>query len=247
MEHAQEIVDRGARRARHHRDAPGQEGQLPLPRRIEESLRLEARAQLLEGDLQGAGAQRLEGIAHDLVTPLRLVEREPAADQHRETVLHREAEPARLAREEHRVDAGVLILEREVQVPTRRSTQIRDLSLDVEIAEAAFEDALHLAGQLADRVDALRGRRRLGLAEPRREEIELTRGAPLGDVVVGLLPRKSRRKAFRHYSASRGVEPPESLSSHRLAFCASSSEAGSVSAAIRKERRARSGSESLAT
>ena len=218
VQHAQEIVDRGARGAGHHRDAAGQEGQLPLPRRIEESLRFETSAHLLEGDLQGAGAERLEGIADDLVPALRLVEREPASDQHRESVVDGEAEPARLAREQHRVDAGVLILEREIKVPARGPAQIRDLPLDVEAREAPFEDALHLPGQLADRVDPLRGRRRLRLAGAGREEIELACGASRGRLVLGLLPWKARRKAFRHYSTSRGVEAPESLSSHRLAF-----------------------------
>ena len=175
MEHPQEIVHGGARGAGHDGDASRQERQLPLPGRIEKTLRLESRPELLEGHLQRAGAERLQGIADDLVPPLRLVEREPASDEHRETVLHCEAQSPRLAGEEHRVDAGVRIFQREVEVSARRTAQVRHFSLHLEIAEPAFQDPLHLPGQLPYGVDALRGSSRLGLAGLRREQVDLTR------------------------------------------------------------------------
>ena len=140
VQHAQKIVDGGAGGARDHRDAPGEERQGPLARGIEEPLGLEARLELLERDLQRARPERLEGIADELVLALRLVEGHPSPDEHREAVLHGEAEPPGLAREQHGADARVGVLEREVEVAAGRPAEVGDLAAHVQRREPALEE-----------------------------------------------------------------------------------------------------------
>src|SRR5439155_1515993 len=83
VQHAEEVVHRGARRAGDYGDPHGQEGEPPLAGGVEQAFRLEPRLELFEGDLQRAGAERLDGIADELVLPLRLVEGHPSPDEHR--------------------------------------------------------------------------------------------------------------------------------------------------------------------
>src|SRR5207253_6810184 len=148
----------------------------PLAGGIEQAFRLETRLELLEGDLQGARPERLDRIADELVLPLRLVEGHPSPDEHREAVLHGEAEPPRLAGEEHRADARLGVLECEVEVAAGGTAEVGDLAAHVQPGEPSLQDALHLAGQLADRIDA-RLSDRDGRPGARREQVELARAA----------------------------------------------------------------------
>ena len=271
MQHAEEVVHRGARRAGDYGDPHGQEGEPPLAGGVEQAFRLEPRLELFEGDLQRAGAERLDGIADELVLPLRLVEGHPSPDEHREAVLHGEAEPPGLAREQHGADARVGVLEREIEVAARGTAEVRDLAAHVQRREPPLEDALHLAGQLADRVDP-RLRNRDRRAGARREEVELAR-ATLGRggracrLLGGL--RSPGWKAFGHETpihsirgrqterwdqrdpASGGSSSraafPSSRSSQRRALSAVSSVPGNAATTSRNACLAASASPSFAT
>src|SRR5262249_39093312 len=151
------------RRAGDDGDAPGQEGQLPLASFGEEPFRLEAGLELLEGDLQRARADRLDRVADQLVLALGLVDVEVAAGHPRMAVLQLELEPPRLVAEEDGREAGVAVLQGEVEVARARHLEVRDLAAHPDVEEAPSQDALDLAGQFGDGVDALpRWRRRRG-------------------------------------------------------------------------------------
>ena len=225
VQDAKEVVDRGSARARHHRHPAGQERELPLAPRLEEALLLQALLELLERDLQRARAERLDSVADQLVTPLWLVDRQPSAGHEREPVLDGESQPPRLRAEEHGIDAGVGVLEREVEVTAGGRAQIRDLALHQHGGKAPFENGLQLAGQLGDGVDA----RTVGSPA---EEIELAGGRG-----------RFRRQPLRHY---RGLLA-SSRSSQRVAFPASSSPSGRAAATRVNPARAASGSSSFAT
>src|SRR5207245_9650194 len=102
------------------------------------------------------------------------VEVPPPPGGRRGAAVPAEAGPPGLAREQHGADARVGVLEREIEVAARGTAEVRDLAAHVQRREPPLEHALHLAGQLADRVDPrLRNRdRRAGAG---REEVELAR------------------------------------------------------------------------
>ena len=168
VQDAKKIVHRRPARAGDDRDPTGQERQLPLAGRLEEPLFLQALLQLLESDLQRARSERLDGVADELVPALRLVHGEPAAGHDRESVLDGESKPPRLGAKEHRIETGVGILEREVQMAAGGGAQVRHLALYEDRGKPAFENGLQLAGQLGDGIDA-------GAVGALAEQIELTR------------------------------------------------------------------------
>src|ERR1700737_779620 len=83
----QDVADRGAGRAGHHRDALRQHRNGLLARRIEEPLLSQALLQLLEGELQRAEAGRFRGYGIELQLALLVVNRQPAAHDQLQAVL----------------------------------------------------------------------------------------------------------------------------------------------------------------
>src|SRR5262249_17005576 len=116
-------------------------------------LGLQARLELLEGQLEGAEAPGLQDLADELVLAAHGVDVEVGERQDVEAVLGGEAEPSDAALEEDGPDLGPLVLQREVDVAGAVDPEVRDLALDPQPAEAGFELVLDRPGELGDRVD----------------------------------------------------------------------------------------------
>ena len=179
----EEVADDGAGGRGDDADGAGKGGQRALAVGVEEALGLEALLELLEGQLQRAGADGLHGLGDQLHLAALLVDADAAAHQHVQAVFGAEAEQHGLAAEEHDGELGVGVLEREVDVAGGRGAVVGDLALDPDVAVL-----------LLDRVRGpgrrVRGRARCGGygAAPQREsraEAQLGRvGALLMSVIV---------------------------------------------------------------
>ena len=93
MRDVDDVADDRALRRRHDADAPGQERQRPLARRIEQPLGAEPLLELLERQRQRARARRLDVDDRHLELAARLVQRQPPAAPHRHPLLQRELQP----------------------------------------------------------------------------------------------------------------------------------------------------------
>ena len=144
-----DVVDGRALRRRHHTETARNPGQRPLVRRVEQSLGREARAQLLEGDLERAAAAGLEVAHEELEVAARLVDRRLAEDEHLEPFLGLEHEAARRAAEERGAELRSGVLQGEVVVPRRRAVQIAQLAGDPDAADALLEEPAQARQQLA--------------------------------------------------------------------------------------------------
>ena len=97
-------------------DDVGQYWQRFLARRVEQALRRQLLFQLLESELQGSHACRLQELHIELVFPARFVHAQAPASNHRQSVLRLEFQVARLVAEAHSAKLRGFILEREVQM-----------------------------------------------------------------------------------------------------------------------------------
>src|SRR5262249_61908966 len=116
-------------------------------------LGLQARLELLEGQLEGAEAPGLQDLADELVLAAHGVDVEVGERQDMEAVLGGEAEPPDSALEEDGPDLGPLVLQREVDVAGAVDPEVRDLALDPQPADAGLELVLDRPGELGDGVD----------------------------------------------------------------------------------------------
>ncbi len=165
----QKVADDGAGGRGDDADGAGKGGQRALAVGVEEAFGLEARLELLEGQLQRAGADRLHGLGHQLHLAALLVDADPAANQHVQAVFGAEAEQHRLAAEENDGKLGVGVLEGEVDVAGGRGAEVGDFALDPDVAVLLLDEFADLGDQLADRPDAA------GLAGLIEAEVELGR------------------------------------------------------------------------
>ncbi len=93
----EEVADDGAGGRGDNADGAGKGGQRALAGGVEEAFGLEALPELLEGQLQRAGADGLHGFSHQLHLASLLVDADTAADQHVQAVLGAEAKQHGLA------------------------------------------------------------------------------------------------------------------------------------------------------
>ena len=154
----EEVANDGAGGRGDDADGAGKRGQRALAVGVEEAFGLEALLQLLEGELQRAGADGLHGFGDELHLAALLVDADAAADQHVQAVFRAEAEKHGLAAEEDDGQLGVGVLEGEVDVAGGRGTVVGDLALDPDVAVLLLDQFAHLRHQFADRPDAARGR-----------------------------------------------------------------------------------------
>ena len=122
---------------------------------------------MLEGELEGAGADGLHGFGDELHLAALLVDADAAADEDVKAVFRAEAEQHGLAAEEDDGELRVGVFEREVDVAGGGGTVVGDFAFDPNVAEFLFDEFADLRDQLADRPDAARG---AGLVEG---EVEL--------------------------------------------------------------------------
>ena len=139
-------------------DGARKRGQRLLALGVEEAFGLEAFLQLLEGELQRAGADGLHGFGDELHLAALLVDADAAAHQHVQAVFRAEAKQHGLAAEENDGQLRVGVFEGEVDVAGRRGAEVGDFAFDPDVAVLLLDQFAHLRDQLAHRPDAARGR-----------------------------------------------------------------------------------------
>jgi hypothetical protein len=132
----------------------GKCGQRLLAFGVEQAFGLEALFELLEGQLQGAGADGLHGFGHQLHLAALLVDADAAAHQDVQAVFGAEAQQHGLAAEEDNGQLRVGVLEREVEVAGGRGTEVGDFAFDPDVAVFLLDELADLADEFANRPDA---------------------------------------------------------------------------------------------
>ena len=120
-------------------DGAREGGQRALAGGVEEAFGEQAGFELFEGELESAGAARLEGFGDELELAARLVDGDAAAGEDGEAVLRAEAEEQGLAAEENDRELGFAILECEVDVAGGRGAAVGDLAFDPDVVVFALE------------------------------------------------------------------------------------------------------------
>ena len=149
-----DVADGGAVGAGDDADTVGKGGE-GLLGAVEEAFAAEAVAELLEGELEGAGAAGAEGFGDELELAARLVgDGDAAADLDGEAVFGLEGEELGLGAEEDDGELGVAVLEGEVDVAGGGGAAVGDFAFDVEQAGVEVLDvAAELGDELADGVE----------------------------------------------------------------------------------------------
>ena len=135
-------------------DACGEGGQRALAGGVEEAFGEQAGLELLEGELQRAGAAGFEGFGDELELAAGFVDGDAAAGEDGEAVLRAEAEELGLAAEEHDGELGVAVLEGEVDVAGGRGAAVGDFAFDPDVGVVAFDAAADAGDEVADGPDA---------------------------------------------------------------------------------------------
>ena len=107
---------------------------------VEEAFGLEALLELLEGELERAGADRLQGFGDKLHLAALLVDADAAAGKDVQAVFRAEAEQRGLAAKEDDGKLGVGIFQGEVNVAGGRRAQVGDFALDPNVGVLGFDD-----------------------------------------------------------------------------------------------------------
>jgi hypothetical protein len=130
---------------------------------VEEAFCEQAGFELLEGELEGAGAARLHGLGDELELAAGLVDGDAATDEDGEAVGGTEAEELGLAAEEDDGELRVCVLEGEVEVAGGSGAAVGDLTLDPEIGVSGFDLLPDAADEIGYGPDAALGDGRRGL------------------------------------------------------------------------------------
>jgi len=150
-------------------DALGKNGEVALPRELEQAFPLELALEFLEPLLQAPLAPRPYLGDLDLVLPARLVNRNHPPHQYRLAILQREADAPGLALEHDRGECRAEILQREIKMPGSGRTEIGNLSRNPDLAQLTFE-------QIADRRRQFRDGKRMLRRIPRCIDLEAGQG-----------------------------------------------------------------------
>ncbi len=120
---------------------------------IKQSFSRQAALEFGKGGEKGAVTPGGDGIDDDLVLPPGLVNGEPAPADDLVAVTQRGGEITLLPLEKNRLELGRVVLEGEIEVARIGAPEVGDLSADRDKGEAAFDEALEGAGDLADGLD----------------------------------------------------------------------------------------------
>src|SRR5688572_32121369 len=149
-EHTQDVAYGGAIERGDDPDPAGHERQRPFTCAIEESLGLQPPLELLERRLQCPESKRLQRVADELILTLDLVHADAPARDHPHPVFRTKAKLTERRPEHHRPHLRRIVLQREIEVARAPLPAVRDLALDVERVERAFDRRLQTRGELAD-------------------------------------------------------------------------------------------------
>ena len=133
----EDVADHRPGRRGDHADHARQERQRLLARRVEQPLGGERAAPLVEQRHQRALPGQLQPLDDDLVARAAGIGGEPAGRDHLDPVLGLEADRRRLAVPDHRVDAGLVVLEREIAMARADALEARNLAAHADMVEAS--------------------------------------------------------------------------------------------------------------
>ena len=131
--------------------------QRALARGVEKAFGFESFLELLEGELERAGANGLKGFGHELHLAALVVDADPAASEDVLAVFRAKAQQRGLAAEEDDGKLGVGVLQREVNVAGGRGAQVGDFALDPDVGVLGFDDLANVGDEQADGPDAAGG------------------------------------------------------------------------------------------
>ena len=151
LEPVENVADHRPGRGGHHADPRRREWQRPLARLVEQPLRRELAPTLVEQRHQRALSGKLEPVDDDLVARARRIGGEPPGCDHLYAVLGLEPKRARLPAPDHCIDAGVLVLEREIAMAGSDPLEAGNLAAHPDMIERAFDRALQRRRKLGDR------------------------------------------------------------------------------------------------
>ena len=111
------VLPRCAGLARDNADTPRYGGQRALALGCKQALGLQLFVQRVKRHLRGTRAEGLHIVSVELERAVPLIDRGASVDEHQHTVLRFEVQKLCLGAEHDSLDGGVLILEREIQMP----------------------------------------------------------------------------------------------------------------------------------
>src|SRR5216684_4334195 len=153
MQDAKKIAKRGATDAGHHADPARQKRNRPrraLPVIAQQPFLRQPLLELLKSQRERALPRRFDALDDQAVAAPRLVDVDASFHQNRESIAQFELHPLRDGRPDLGLDAGVLILEVEVQMPARISaSKTRHFALNPDSRIFVLQQILDLPGQLA--------------------------------------------------------------------------------------------------
>jgi hypothetical protein len=150
VDHGFDVATGSPHGAGDHPHGPRQKRQWALAGGREEALGQQLRLEGLQGGLQLAAARGLDPLGDDLQAALHLVEAHPAVQHHHRAFGGLVGQGAHGAAVTHALDAGLFVLEGEVDVAAGVLLDAADLALHHQVAEAHFEVALEAACKLPD-------------------------------------------------------------------------------------------------
>jgi hypothetical protein len=145
------VANDGAGRRSHHADPARQEGQPLLALGIEQAFGGKRPAALVEQGHQRPLPRQFQAIDDDLVFGPARIDGELARRHHFDAVLGAEAQHRRASLPDDRVDAGLVVLHREIAVARSVTLEAGDFAPQAHHAEGVLDRALQAARQLGDR------------------------------------------------------------------------------------------------
>src|SRR5262245_60952734 len=151
-EPVQDVADDGARGRCDDADQLWQERQELLARRVEQAFGRELALALLNERHERAESSRLERLDHDLVFRLAGIGGQPPGDEDLEPLLGLEPPAGERSPPDHRLDFGILVLEREIAVAGGgvRPLVAGDFSAHTHVAEGILDGLAQRRRELGD-------------------------------------------------------------------------------------------------
>ncbi len=148
----QDVADHRARGAGDHPHHLGHGRQGTLAGRVEQALGLEPGLEFLELGQKGADARRLHALDDDLVARAHRVGGHLAGDDHLQPLLGPHAEAPHAALPDHAVDAGLVVLDRQIDVAVGVEGDLGQLAPQPHEAVGVFQRPLQRERQLRDAI-----------------------------------------------------------------------------------------------
>ncbi len=128
-------------------DPPGQKGQRPLARRIEQPFGRELRLQPFEQLHQRARPGQFQPFDDDLIFGPARIGGQPPGRDHLDPVFGAKGEARHAAFPHHRVDHRLIVLQRQIGMARGRALEPADLAAQPHLAEPVLDHALQRLGK----------------------------------------------------------------------------------------------------